>query len=185
MGTIVKWYIELARNTFTHFSYLAMVFLIDFQLPICYDTCTELLTSRRKSTSTHISDHIHEWRRHRSLIKEKILDQFLVGWFVKSQFPTLAKYVAMSRAMTEEKLIQSAQKMDLIYSQSCTLYDLIPLVARPTSNPARPLKGNHVDGVIGSVSQIDRLTQQMGQVSVQTSVGAESHSYRKSCHFGG
>ena len=32
-----------------------------------------------------------------------------------------------------------------------------------------PLKGPHVDGVIGSVSQIYRLTQQMGQVSVQTS----------------
>ena len=75
----------------------------------------------------------------------------------------------MSGAMTEEQLIQSSQQMDLIYSQSGTLYDLIPLAARPTSDPARPSKEPHTDGVIGSVSQIYRLTQQMGQVLVQYS----------------
>ena len=67
--------------------------------------------------------------------------------------------------------------MDLIYSQLGTLYDSIPLVARHASNPFRLLKGHHVDGVIGSVSQIDRLTQQMGQVSIQNSqtiVGQEN-----------
>ena len=71
--------------------------------------------------------------------------------------------------MTEEKLIQISQQIDLIYSQLGTLYDLIPLAARPTSNPEGPSKGPHVDGVIGSIIQIDRLTQQMGKVSVQTS----------------
>ena len=60
--------------------------------------------------------------------------------------------------MNEEKLIQSSQQMDLIYSQSGTLYDLIPLAARPASDPTRPLKEPRVDGVIGYVSQIDRLT---------------------------
>ena len=60
MGTTVKWYIELPRNTFTDFSSLAMVFLTHFQLPIRYETGTELLTLLRKSTSNHISDHIHE-----------------------------------------------------------------------------------------------------------------------------
>ena len=56
--------------------------------------------------------------------------------------------------------------MDLTYSQLGTLYDLIPHSVRPTSNPAKTTKGPHVDDVISSISQIDRLTQQMGQVSV-------------------
>ena len=47
MGTTAKWYIELLRNTFTYFSSLDMVFLTHFQLPIRYETSTELLTSVR------------------------------------------------------------------------------------------------------------------------------------------
>ena len=116
---------------------------------------TELLTSLRKSTYTHISNHIHEWRRRRSLIKEEIPDQFLADWFVKSLLPTVCRDGAMLESMTKEKLIQSAIQMDLIYSQSGTLYDLIPHVARLASNPSRPLKGAHTDGVIGSISKID------------------------------
>ena len=64
--------------------------------------------------------------------------------------------------MIEEKLIQSAKQMGLIYSQLSTLYDLIPLAARPAFDPASPLRGPHVDGVIGSIIQIDQVTQQMG-----------------------
>ena len=109
MGTTAKWYIELSCNTFTYFSSLAMVFLTHFQLVIRYDTGTKLLNSLRQSTSTHIYDHIHEWRRHRRLIKVEIPYQFLVDWFLKSLFPTLSKYVAMSRSMTEEQLSQGAQ----------------------------------------------------------------------------
>ena len=52
--------------------------------------------------------------------------------------------------------------MDLIYSQVGTLYDLIPLIERPASDPKMLSKGPHVDGVIGFVCQIDRLTQKMG-----------------------
>ena len=74
-----KWYIELPHNTFTYFSSLAMVFLTYFQLPICYELGTKILMSLRKSTSTHIYDHIHEWRRRRSLIKEEIPYQLLVA----------------------------------------------------------------------------------------------------------
>ena len=45
--------------------------------------------------------------------------------------------------------------MDLIHSQLNTLYDLIPLAARPMLDLARPLKGTHAYGVIGSVRQSD------------------------------
>jgi hypothetical protein len=61
-GSEVKGYIELPRASFHDFNSLAMSFLTHFQLPIRYETCTELLTSLHQTTSVHISDHIHEWR---------------------------------------------------------------------------------------------------------------------------
>ena len=109
MGTVAKWYIESPHNTFIDFSSLARVFLTHFQLPILYETGIEILNLLRQSTSTHILDHIHEWRRRRRIIKLEIPDQFLAYWFVKSLFPTLLKYVVMSGAMTKEQLIQIAQ----------------------------------------------------------------------------
>jgi hypothetical protein len=61
-GSVAKWYIELPRASFHDFNSLAMSFLVHFQLPIRYETGTELLTSLRQTTFVHISDHIHEWR---------------------------------------------------------------------------------------------------------------------------
>ena len=89
-GTAAKWYIELPTNFFTDYGTLAMAFLTHFQLPIRYETGTELLTSLRQNTSTHISDHVHEWRRRRRLIRAKIPDQLLADWFTKSLLPTIA-----------------------------------------------------------------------------------------------
>ena len=77
---------------------------------------TNLLTSLRQNTSTHISDHIHEWRRQRRLIKAPILDQLLADWFTKSLLPPIARDVAMGGAVTEEKAISRAQYLDLVYS---------------------------------------------------------------------
>ena len=95
---------------------MAMAFLTHFQLPIRYETGTELLTSLRQSTSTHISDHIHEWRQRRWLIKAVIPREFVADWFLKSLLPAIAKDVAMSGAITEEELILRAQQLDLIYA---------------------------------------------------------------------
>ena len=87
------------------FGSLETVFLTHFQLPIPYEMGTDLLTSLRQNTSTHISDHIHEWRRQRRLIKAPILDQLLADWFTKSLFPPIARDVAMGSAITEEHAI--------------------------------------------------------------------------------
>ena len=76
-GTIAKWYIELPQHSFVDFGSLATVFLTHFQLPICYEMGIDLLTSLRQNISTHISDHIHEWRRRRRLIEDHILDHLL------------------------------------------------------------------------------------------------------------
>jgi hypothetical protein len=62
-GSAAKWYIELPRGFFSDFNTLAMAFLTHYQLPICYDTGMEILTSFKQTKGTHISDHIHEWRR--------------------------------------------------------------------------------------------------------------------------
>ena len=60
IGLVAKWYIELPRGSFNNFNALATAFLIHFQLPVRYDNGTKLLTSLKQSTSTYISDHIHE-----------------------------------------------------------------------------------------------------------------------------
>ena len=63
MSFATKWYIELPRGSFQDFNSLAMDFLTHFQLPICYEMGTEILTSLHQTNSVHISDHIHEWRQ--------------------------------------------------------------------------------------------------------------------------
>ena len=77
-GVAAKWYIELPGNYFVNFERLAITFLNHFQLLVRYETGTEMLTSFRQNTSTHISDHIHEWRHHKRMIKADIPGQFLV-----------------------------------------------------------------------------------------------------------
>jgi hypothetical protein len=90
-GAAAKWYIELPRGFFSDFNTLAMAFLTHYQLLICYDTGTEILTSFKQITSTHISDHIHEWRQRRRLIKLELPDQLLAEWFTKSFVKKIGK----------------------------------------------------------------------------------------------
>ena len=101
----MKWYIELPQNSFVDFGSLETVFLTHFQLPIHYEMGTYLLTSLCQDTSPHISYHIHEWRRHRILIKAPISNQFLADWFTKSLLPPIARDVAMDGAVIEEQAI--------------------------------------------------------------------------------
>ena len=60
----------------------------------------------------------------------------------------------MGRCVTEEQAITCAQYLDLVYSQSNRLYNVLPDAPRPLSDlmtskyPTTPL----VDGVIGSVT---------------------------------
>jgi hypothetical protein len=162
-GSAAKWYIELPRASFYDFNSLAMSFLTHFQLPIRYETGTELLTSLRQTTSIHISDHIHEWRRRRRLIKAVIPDQLLAEWFTKSLLPQIARDVAMGGVVTEEEAIARAQYLDLVYSQSGTLYELIPNATRPNNDPSKPSTASHADGVIGSV-KTQSTTQSTGTI---------------------
>ena len=85
------------------------------------------------------------------MIKAQILDQLLTDWFTKSLFPPIACDVAMGGVVIKEQAISRAQYLDLVYSQSSTLYELIPNAPKPTNDPSRPSPEPHVDGLIGLV----------------------------------
>ena len=57
----------------------------------------------------------------------------------------------MGGAITEEQAISQDQYLDLVYSQSGTLYDLILQAPRPSTDLAKPLAEVHVDGIVGSI----------------------------------
>jgi hypothetical protein len=150
-GSTTKWYIELQCGTFQDFNSLAMVFLTHFQLPICYETGIELLTSLRQNNFVHISDHIHEWRRWQRLIKATIPNQLLDEWFTKSLLPPISHDVAMGGVVTKEEAIAHAQYLDLVYSQSGTLYELILNSSCTSTDPSKPSSTTHADGIIGVI----------------------------------
>ena len=129
-----KWFIELPSALFFDFQSLAIAFLTHFQLPIRYEMGTELLTSLRQNTTTQISNHIHEWWRRRRLVKAPIPNALLTYWFTKSLLTKISCDVAMSRVVTEEDVIRCAQHLDFIYSQSGTLYDIIPQAPQPSND---------------------------------------------------
>jgi hypothetical protein len=129
-----------------------MDFLTHYQLPNRYERVTKILSSFKKYYTTHVSDHIHEWRWRRCLIKINLPDQLLVEWFTKSFISKIIHDISMGGVVIEEKAISHAQYLDLIYSQMETLYKLIPDAPRPstTTTSTTPTTSHAVDGVIGT-----------------------------------
>jgi hypothetical protein len=102
-----------------------------------------------------------------------IPDQLLAEWFMKSLLPQIAHDVAMGGIVTEGKAITRAQYLDLVYSQSGTLYEFIPNSTRATNDPSKPSIASHADGVIGSV-KTQSTTQSTGKIQRPTSMTAPS-----------
>jgi hypothetical protein len=129
-----------------------MDFLTHYQLPIRYDTGTEILTSFKQTKGTHILDHIHEWRRRQRLIKLELPDQLLAEWFTKSFVNEIGKEISMGGVVTKEQAISRAQYLDLVYLQTGTLYDLLPELPRPgtSSTSTTPAASHAANGVIGT-----------------------------------
>ena len=155
-GPTTKWYIKFPRTSFDNFSTLATTFLTHFQLPIRYEMGTELLTNFKQTTATHISDHIHEWRHRRRMVKTYVPDQLLAEWFIKSLLPSITEDVAKGGVVTEDQVITHVQYLDLIYTQSGMLYDKTFDAPRPEfSVPPSPKsnKDSHArDDMIGMTS---------------------------------
>jgi hypothetical protein len=152
MGSAAKWYIELPRGFFNDFNTISMDFLTHYQFPIRYKTGTDILSSFKQSSTTHIFDHIHEWRRKRRLIKLNLLDHLLAEWFTKSFVNKISHDISMGGVVIEEQEISRAQYLDIVYSQTDTLYDFLPNAPHPsTTTTSTTIAASHVvDGVIGT-----------------------------------
>jgi hypothetical protein len=135
------------------FEYLAKAFLTFFKLPIRHDNGLELLSEFKKTSSTHIIDHIHEWRRRRSLCKDEATKQQCLNLFLKSLVSLLAKDVATTFPQSKEEAINKAQQFELFYSQSKYLYmvppDALRLVPFGQDNPGM---SHSADGLIGTTT---------------------------------
>ena len=70
---------------------------------------------------------------------------------MKYLLPPIARDVAMGGVVMEEHTISHAQYLDLVYSQSGTLYELIPHAPGPTSDPSITSTEPPINGVLGSV----------------------------------
>ena len=60
----------------------------------------------------------------------------------------------MGSVVTEENSISRAQYLDLVYSQSRTLYDLIPQAPLLSTDPAKPPVEVRLYGIVGSIQSL-------------------------------
>jgi hypothetical protein len=63
IGPSGKWYVQEKSGSHLTFESLAKTFLIFFQLPVRHDNGLELLSECKKTSTMHITNHIHEWHR--------------------------------------------------------------------------------------------------------------------------
>jgi hypothetical protein len=150
-GPSAKWYVEEKSGSHSTFESLAKAFLTFFQLPIRHDNGLELLSNFKQSSATHIADHIHEWRRRRSLCKAETTKQQCLDWFLRSLVALLGKDVASTFPQSEEEAISKAQQYDLIYAQSGYLYTVLPDLPKPVPfGQDKPGMSHSADRLIGT-----------------------------------
>ena len=77
------------------------------------------------------------------MVKIFVLDQLLAEWFIKSLLPSITEDVEKGGIVIEEKVITCAQYLDLIYTQSGTLYEKIPNATRSNFNVPPQIKDSH------------------------------------------
>jgi len=151
-----------------------MAFLTHFQFPVHHETGTHFLTSLKQDTATCIFDHIHEWRHQHHLIKFEILDELLTKWFTNSFINKISKDIAMGGCVTENQDISHARYLDLVYSKSSMLYEMLLDAPRPyldltsSTSPYVP----PIDGIIGLVYQTSTKAS-----SKQKTISNTSSSY--------
>ena len=85
-------------------------------------------------------------------MKVFILDQILAEWFIKSLLPKITEDVAKGGVVMEEQVIAQAQYLDLVYTQSSTLYKNIPDLPCPSQIIATPSGSHAADIIIGLVN---------------------------------
>jgi hypothetical protein len=106
----------------------------------------------------------------------KVPPTFFLEWFLNSLVPCVSKDVATSRVFSEEEAIMRAQQLELIYSQSGMLYEILPDAPRSNFDKTKQKFGPHVDGIVGSTQSnpTDQLTNQLQQLSIQQTVASQT-----------
>jgi hypothetical protein len=101
----------------------------------------------------HISDHIHEWCRRRSLCKVETTKEQCLDWFLKSLVCILSKDVALRFPQSEDEAINKAQQFDIICAQLGYLYTMLPDAPKPIPfGQDKPGMSHAVDGLIGTTT---------------------------------
>jgi hypothetical protein len=77
---------------------------------------------------------------------------------------------------SEEDAIMREQQLELIYSQSGLLYEMLPDTPSSILDKTRKRYGPHVDGIIGSAQTklIDPLSTQLQQLSIQKTMASRT-----------
>jgi hypothetical protein len=70
VGPSTKWYVDEKSGSHVTFESLAKALLAFFQLPVFHDIVLEFIFECKQTSTIHIVDHIHKWRRRRSVCKE-------------------------------------------------------------------------------------------------------------------
>jgi hypothetical protein len=85
---------------------------------------------------------------------------------------------ATSRVFSEEEAIMRAQQLELIYSQSGMLYEILPDAPWSTFDKTKLKFGPHADGIVGSTQSnpTDQLSNQLQQLSLQQTVASQTSS---------
>ena len=82
----------------------------------------------------------------------------------------------MGGVVTEEQVISRAQYLDLVYSKSSTLYDLIPHAPRPKIDPSRPATEPPNDDILGLVQtqMVEKPSKKQNQATTPSNQPAPS-----------
>jgi hypothetical protein len=132
------------------------------------DVDTKLLAKFEQTKVDHISDHIQEWKCHKSLIKVSVPPALLLEWFLNSLVPQLSKDVATLGVFSDKETIMRGQQLELIYSRFGLLYGVFPYVPWIILNKTRHKSRPNVDGIVGSIQEnpTDQLSNQLQQSSI-------------------
>jgi hypothetical protein len=87
----------------------------------------------------------------------------------------------MGGVVTEEQAISRAQYLDLVYSQSDMIYNLIHHALFPSNDTTRPSPEAHASGMVGSVSNIKNTSSpsQTSEVNVVQSNSSQNLEERR------
>jgi hypothetical protein len=109
-GPSSKWYVDEKSGSDVTFESLSKEVLAFFQLLVCHENGLELLSKCKQMSATHITNHIHEWRRRCSLCRVETTKEKCLYWFLKSLISILVKDVESTFPQTKEESISKDQQ---------------------------------------------------------------------------